>query len=34
MGFRIMKTGDDRIIRVCNFPDEIPEWHVFHGGER
>jgi hypothetical protein len=29
-----MKTGDDRIVRVCNFPDEIPEWHVFHGGER
>ena len=34
LGFQIMKTGDDRIIRVRNFPDEVPEWHVFHGGER
>jgi len=34
MGFEIMKTGDEKFIRVRNFPDEIPEWHVFHGGDQ
>lgn len=34
MGFEIMKTGDEKFIRVRNFPYEHAEWHVFYGGSK